>query len=54
MPLKRMEKGAKSMREHPSQEPVAQVPEIACPDVPHSEATTEWRKHCLNTGANPC
>jgi hypothetical protein len=52
MPLERMEKDARRMHEHASQEPRAQVPPVTRPDVAHAEATRQRRKDRLHARAH--
>ncbi len=54
MALKLIEKDAKSMHEHPPQEPIAQVPGVACPDMPNTDSTKELRKNRLNAVTHAC
>jgi len=50
--LKRMEKESKRLHEHAWQESIAQMPQIARPDVTHTEAANAWRTDRLTTGAH--
>jgi hypothetical protein len=51
--LKLIEEDAERMHKQTSQEPIAQVPQIACPDVAHVETANELRKDGFDAIAHP-